>query len=210
MSYSGLSGVINENSAHLGGNVLEGDPFTHAPSVWDYLTKRFAIQSVLDLGSGMGYSAHYFNKLGLKVLAVDGLWENCMNAIYPTLQLDLTKSKVVTRVDLVHCQEVVEHIEEEFLDNLLASLACGRIIVMTNALPGQGGHHHVNEQPTNYWIEHLRQHKCEVLVEDSNRVRQLAKLDGAHYLAQTGVVFANQNYHKNLLEPGSLQAEAVR
>ena len=30
---------------------------------------------------------------------------------------DLTKGPVVARVDLVHCQEVVEHIEERYLDN---------------------------------------------------------------------------------------------
>ncbi|PUE31007.1 hypothetical protein B9Z35_08195 [Limnohabitans sp. Jir61] len=122
--------------------------------------------------------------------------DNCLNAIYPTVQIDLTKSKVVARVDLVHCQEVVEHIEAEFLDNLLSSLTCGRIIVMTNALPGQGGHHHVNEQPTEYWIENLKKYNCEVLVEDSNRIRKLAQQDGATYLAQTGLVLANKGLMK--------------
>jgi len=188
-TYSGLSVVAMD---HLGGNILEGDPFTYAPSVWDYLTKRFALESVLDLGSGLGYSANYFNNLGLKVLAVDGLASNCELAIYPTIQVDLTKSKVVTKVDLVHCQEVVEHIEEEHIDNLLGSLTCGRIIVMTNALPGQGGYHHVNEQPTSYWIENLQKHNCEPLLEDTKRIRQLAHIDGAHYLAKTGVVFFNK------------------
>jgi hypothetical protein len=194
MTYAGLSARFNEDAQHLGGNILEGDPFTFAPSVWDYLLKRFSIGSVLDMGSGLGYSSNYFHKAGLKVLAVDGMLDNCINAIYPTLQLDLTKSRVVARVDLVHCQEVVEHIEEKYLDNLLSSLACGRIIIMTNALPGQGGHHHVNEQPTEYWVRNLKKYNCEVLVEDTKRIRRLAQIDNAKYLAETGLVLVNKGF----------------
>jgi hypothetical protein len=194
MMYAGLTTRASEDAPHLGGNIAEGDPYTYSPSVWDYLIKRFGISSVLDLGSGMGYSSSYFHKAGMKVLAVDGMLNNCINAIYPTVQIDLTKSKVLARVDLVHCQEVVEHIEERYLDNLLSSLACGKFIVMTNALPGQGGHHHVNEQPVDYWIEKLKKYNCQVLVEDSKRIRKLAQLDNAKYLAETGMVLVNQGY----------------
>jgi SAM-dependent methyltransferase len=191
---SGLHSVVNNLTPHVGGNILEGDPNTFSPSVWDYLIKRFALSSVLDLGSGMGYASQYFHSKGMKVLAVDGLIQNCQKAVFPTIHLDLTLNKVTSRVDLVHCQEVVEHIEEKFLDNLLASLACGKFILMTNALPGQGGYHHVNEQTTEYWIEHLKRYNCEVLIEDSNRVRRLAKDDGALYLSRTGLVLANRSY----------------
>jgi hypothetical protein len=65
-----------------------------------------------------------------------------------------------------------------------------KFIVMTNALKGQGGHHHVNEQPTEYWVNHLRKYNYEVLSEDTNRVRKLAEKDGAIYLAKTGLVLA--------------------
>jgi hypothetical protein len=192
MNYQGLRGVVDSRTPHVGGNLYEGDPFTFAPSVWEYLQRRFSIESVLDLGSGLGYSAQFFHQLGMKVLAVDGMIDNCLKAVYPTCHLDLTQTRVSNNVDLVHCQEVVEHIEEKYLDNLLGSLSCGKIIVMTNALPGQGGHHHVNEQPTEYWIEAMRRYRCRVLVEDTNRVRKLAQQDGAIYLAKTGLVLANQ------------------
>lgn len=191
MTYQGLQPVVDDQKKHLGGNVRQGDPFTHSPSVWDYLIDRFALRSVLDLGSGRGFAASYFHKAGMQVIAVDGLEENVHNAIYPTLRCDLSETHVSCKVDLVHCQEVVEHIEEKYLDNLLRSMACGKFIVMTHAVPGQGGHHHVNEQPTEYWITHLRRYGYDVLVEDSNRVRQLAVKDGATYLAQTGLVLAN-------------------
>ena len=193
MSYQGLINIEDASNPHLGGNHKEGDPFTYCPSVWHYVIHRFSIKSVLELGSGLGYASHFFHKQGLQVIAVDGLKSNVENAVYPTTQVDLAKSSVFCRVDLVHCQEVVEHIEEKYLDNLLASLTCGKFILMTNALPGQGGYHHVNEQPTEYWIKLLNKRNCELLVEDTNRIRQLATNDKAIYLARTGILMANRS-----------------
>jgi SAM-dependent methyltransferase len=184
----------NVAKPHLGGNLMEGDAWTHCPGVWNYVIDRFAVKSVLDLGCGLGYSSHYFKKKGLDVLAVDGMIENVNNSIYPSLLCDLTKDRVTTRVDLVHCQEVVEHIEEQYLDNLLSSLACGKFILMTNALPGQGGYHHVNEQPTEYWIGHLKKYNCEYMSEDTARIRRIAEQEGAVWMARTGTIFANRNY----------------
>lgn len=193
MNYSGLTPSQDDDEMHLGGNMLQGDPYTFSPSVWNYLTDRFSIKTVLDLGSGSGYAAHYMSQKGLKVIAVDGLKSNCLNSVFPTVHIDMTKNSVFCKVDLVHCQEVVEHIEEKYLDNLLESLTQGKFIVMTNALPGQGGHHHVNEQPTEYWIQHLHNRGYNLLVEDSNRIRKLAASDGAIYLAQTGIVLAKSS-----------------
>jgi SAM-dependent methyltransferase len=192
-SHAGLTVVANKNELHLGGNVFEGDPFSFSPNVWNYLIKRFALRSILDLGSGMGHAAHYFYEAGLQVVAIDGLKENCARSAFPTIHIDLTQSRVFCRVDLVLCQEVVEHIEERYLENLLLSMTCGKIIVMTNALPGQGGYHHVNEQPTEYWINHLKKHQCEVLVEDTNRLRAIAQHEQALYLAKTGLILANKS-----------------
>jgi SAM-dependent methyltransferase len=190
--YAGMKNVTDAGLPHLGGNIHEGDAYTFAPSVWDYLIDRFAVRSVLDLGAGLGYSSRYFHRAGVEVVAVDGLEYNVKHSVFPSMRVDLTLSRVVCRVDLVHCQEVVEHIEEKYLENLLLSLTCGRFIVMTNALPGQGGYHHVNEQPTDYWIGHLKRHGCEVMAEDTKRVRALAAKDGARYLADTGLVLSNQ------------------
>ena len=191
MSYAGLTNNASPQAPHLGGNIKEGDPFTFAPSVWNYVTERLCLKSVLDLGSGMGHASEFFFGRGLRVLAVEGEPSNVANSLYPAIHFDLTRGPVRARVDPVHCQEVVEHIEERYLDNLLESMCAGRFILMTNALPGQGGHHHVNEQPTEYWIHHLAERGCQVMVEDTKRVRKLAAMDGAIYLAQTGLLLAN-------------------
>src|SRR5436190_2642074 len=190
-NYRGLGFAQNANVPHLGGSVKVGDPFTYCPSVWDYVIGRFGIQTVLDLGSGCGNASNYFYRAGLKVIAVDGFAPSVLTSIYPTVQHDLTQSALVTRVDLVHCQEVVEHIEERYLDNLIASLLTGRIIVMTHALPGEEGYHHVNLQPAAYWIEQIETRGGQFLEEDTNRIRQLADSDGAIYMKQTGILFVN-------------------
>lgn len=190
MSYEGLKFNVDAGANHLGGNVREGDPFTYCPAVWDYVIGRFAIESVLDLGSGVGHAAHYFFRRGLKVIAVDGLTENVRHAVYPTVRLDVTQSPVSCRVDWVHCQEVVEHVDERFLENLLTSLATGRFVLMTHALPGQSGHHHVNLQPAEYWLTHLKRYGFSCLVEDTRRIRRIAEQEGATYLAQSALMLA--------------------
>ena len=185
--------IEDQNAQHLGGNVGEGDPYTHCPAIWAYMIERFSAKSVLDVGSGMGYAAAYFHSKGMATLAVEGLPFNALNAVYPTVVHDLTHCPVVCKVDLVHCQEVVEHIDEIYLDNLMKTLTCGKFIIMTHAFPGQGGHHHVNEQPSEYWVNVFKQYNCELLVEDSNRIRGFAGRGRALFLARSGMVFVNKN-----------------
>jgi len=191
MDYSGLQGVHSEISPHLGGNVNVGDPFTYSPRVWDYLLSRFCIKSVLDLGCGIGNASHYFSDKGANVLAVDGLPENIEKSVFPAVCLDLTRQHVNTKVDLVHCQEVVEHIEEQFVGNIIKSFSSGKYVCMSHAFPGQGGYHHVNEKPTEYWVNLMIQNGFSLLQEDTNRIRILAGQDGAIYLHQSGLVFHN-------------------
>ena len=53
---------------------------------------------MLDLGSGIGYSADFFYRKGLRIVAVDGLSDNVKMALYPTVCHDLTKGPVFTSV----------------------------------------------------------------------------------------------------------------
>jgi hypothetical protein len=191
LTYAGLTGVTPESAQHLGGNITVGDPFTYSPRVWDYVIDRFCITSALDLGSGCGNASFYMHKRGVRVVAVEGFKGNVDVSLYPAVQHDLTKGSVVTRVDLVHCQEVVEHIEEKYLGNILDTFAAGKYVLMTHALPGQGGYHHVNEQPQEYWVHHLEQRGFRLLSQDTDRIRAFAKQEDARYLAQSGLIFSN-------------------
>ena len=193
MSYKSLVKAVNKDTPHLGGNVKVGDPHTYCPSVWDYVISRFGVDSVLDLGSGVGNSSHYFYRRGLKVVAVEGLSENVETSLYPAVRHDLVNGPIDTRVDLVHCHEVVEHIDEQYLENLLRSLLTGKLILMTHALPGQSGYHHVNLQSSEYWIDHMERVGCTLLEDDTARIRKLAERDSAIYMAATGMIFVNNS-----------------
>ena len=188
-NYTGVTIVGGQNQPHLGGNVKEGDPYTFCPRVWSYVIERFCINSVLDLGSGIGNAAEFFFRKGIWTVAVEGLIDNVNSSFYPAVCHDLTKSPVVTRVDLVHCQEVVEHIEEKYVENLVSSLACGRVILMTHALPGQTGFHHVNVQPMEYWVKLISARGYNLMIEDTNRIRGIAQQERAQWVQNSGLLF---------------------
>jgi len=165
----------DSNKPHLGGNFLELNPSTHAPEMWKFLIREFNIKSVLDVGSGLGFAAKWFADNGVVTTAIDGLDYNVTNAIHPTTKVDLTETSYVADVDLVHCVEVVEHIEEKYLDNLLNTLCCGKYLVLTHGVPGQPGHHHVNCQPREYWINHLKEKGYIEYPIISSKLKKLAK-----------------------------------
>jgi SAM-dependent methyltransferase len=189
MSYAGLRSVVSADDQDLGGNVHNGDPYSFAPSVWTYLIERFCTKSVLDVGCGQGHAAFFFHQAGCISYAIDGLRENLHKSVYPIGLVDFRESKFITNVDLVHSVELVEHIDEKFLPNLLDTLCCGKILVMTHAVPGQGGHHHVNCQQSEYWISRISQRGFALMATDTARLRKLAERDEADHFQKTGLVF---------------------
>lgn len=189
---NGYDYVQDLDNPHLGGNIMQGDSWTYSPNVWKYMIDRFAINSVLDVGAGLGYAAHWFHKNGCQVVAMDGLPANVNMAKFPIVQHDITNGPFKCPVDLVHCQEVVEHIEEQYLMNLLFSLANGNVIVMTHAEPGQNGHHHVNCKDQNYWVDSLNAVGFNLLPDDTMRIRKIAANEQAHHMARSGLVFARR------------------
>lgn len=182
-----LTVVLDENKPHLGGNSVENNPNTFSPDSWKYVIDKYNIKSVLDVGSGYGHAASWFAEYGMNTYAIDGLEENVQNAKHPTELVDLTEQSYTVDVDMVHCVEVVEHVDEQYLDNLLTTMCCGKYIFMTHGLPKQRGHHHVNNQRPEYWINHLKERGFEQVEEDSVKIRELSG-DGKH-IRESGMVF---------------------
>jgi hypothetical protein len=61
------------------------------------------------------------------------------------------------RFDLATCFEVAEHIEKEFTEQFIENLmSLSDKILMSAAPPFQEGHHHVNCQPQEYWVDLFR------------------------------------------------------
>ena len=181
--------VTSEQYPHLGGNFAQGDPACFSASAFRYCLDNFDVKTVMDVGSGQGHTAQWFVNQGCATTAIEGLPENVQRAVVPTIGHDLTQGPYKQPVDLTVCIEVVEHIEAKFVDHLIDTLINGRWIMMTHAVPGQRGWHHVNCQPTEYWVDLLAKRNYTLLHNHSNKIQQLAKQDQAKHIARNGLLF---------------------
>ena len=90
------------------------------------------------------------------------------------------------QVDLVWSVEFVEHVEERYIENFLTTFRSGRVLMMSHAIPGQGGHHHVNEQSSLYWVNVLSRDGWALDDVATEWVRSNAS---DFFIRQTGMVF---------------------
>jgi SAM-dependent methyltransferase len=155
------------------------------------------VRSVLDVGCGEGHAAKYFQNGGCRVHGLDGFAQAIADSVIPDdVELhDFCDGPWVCadRVDLVWSCELLEHIEEKFLNNVLATFRSSRqFLFVTHAFPGQPGHHHVNCQSTAYWIEVLEQSGFICEVDLTLKARQVTLSDLSAYpnhFARSGLVF---------------------
>ena len=128
-----------------------------ARAVAGLLLPQMNIASLLDIGAGHGAWAAEWLSAGVKdVVAVDGDYVSLHQLAIPTRNFiahDLATPLILKRkFDLVQTLEVAEHLPHAkadlFVDNLIAH---GDVILFSAAVPHQGGEHHVNEQPPEYW-----------------------------------------------------------
>jgi len=182
--------VIDAAHPELGGNVHGGDKNTWCPALWSALIREFNIKTMMDVGCGEGHAVKWFRDAGVEACGFDGLSLNVQRSVTQISHFDLTTGELVVPVDLVWCCEVVEHIPELYLDNLLGTLASGRVIAMTHAIPHQLGHNHVNCQNREYWIERIVERGYQHNEDVSRHWRKVSRdgLDG-RYFGMTGHVF---------------------
>lgn len=181
--------VIDEHNDSLGGNLRHGDTRAITPDFWKYLVNRFGVRSLLDIGAGEGQALKAFHRLGVIAHGFDALYQNVRNSVFPMALHDLTSGPYIFRCDMVHCVELVEHIKEQFLANLMNTMTNAPIVIMTHGKPGQPGHHHVNNQPEEYWVEKFD--ACGYsLSMDNDLFRKIAGEEVADcYFAESGLVF---------------------
>lgn len=122
-----------------------------------HLAEHLPIRSVLDLGCGRGvWLAMWLRHGAQEVQGVDGPYVDQARLHIARSQFlagDLAQPLELNRqFDLVESLEVAEHIPERHADQFIDSLVRhGQFILFSAATPGQGGEHHINEQPPAYW-----------------------------------------------------------
>jgi SAM-dependent methyltransferase len=127
-----------------------------AEQIVPLLTTALPLNSVADFGCGQGAWLSVWRKTGAIVVGVDGPYVDCRYLMIDTLQFraaDLNQPiDLGRRFDLVQSLEVAEHLPPQRASDFIGTLtAHGRLVMFSAAVPGQGGEHHINEQPLEYW-----------------------------------------------------------
>lgn len=144
---------------HLGGSHYNGDPNTWMPDIWGFLIFNYDIKSVVDIGCGIGVNISWFQSMGLEVTGIEAdptavsqtlIPNNLIVHDFAEKEINLNK-----KIDLAISTEFVEHVESVYEENWLKILDNCNYFLMSHALPGQKGYHHVNCQFPEYWIDRV-------------------------------------------------------
>jgi Methyltransferase domain len=127
-----------------------------AEEIVPLLRTQLRINNVADFGCGQGAWLSVWRKSGASVMGVDGPYVDRCHLMIRTDEFrpaDLSQPiDLGRRFDLVQSLEVAEHLAADqasaFVDMLTAH---GPLVMFSAAVPGQGGEHHINEQPLEYW-----------------------------------------------------------
>ena len=143
------------------------------------------VSNVLDVGCGMGAFLLAFRSLGVpKVTGVEHphLYRTVGTAALPVGipyefrdladPLPGVYLEVWDKCDLVLCLEVLEHLDAHGADQLALTLSRlhGRLVISA-AVPGQGGTEHINERPLQYWVNKFADFGRTLNLEDTEWVR---------------------------------------
>lgn len=145
-----------------------------APIVVASLREVFQLPArskVIDLGCATGDLVAEWRRLGFEAVGIEG-----SKGAQPYLEsrhiyfLDLTAPlkenmkqiglvpHMLNKFALVTCFEVFEHIAPKHADQLVDNVCMfSDSAVVSAAPPGQGGHHHVNCRPREYWTEKFKE-----------------------------------------------------
>jgi SAM-dependent methyltransferase len=126
----------------------------------DAIVASVGPRSAVDIGCGTGRIIRRLADAGVAVRGVEGSRHAIeLSAVGDRIvRHDLTNGVPdLGRFDLALCLEVAEHLPSRAAEPLVDGLVrLSDRVIFTAATPGQGGTHHVNEQPHNYWIELFR------------------------------------------------------
>lgn len=109
---------------------------------------------ILDVGCGEGWFASKFSEFGAPGFGMDFVAPATLapNVHFFERDLALPGSVNVGDFGMVLCLEVAEHLPPERGPSLVEELcAAGLAVAFSAAIPGQGGHRHINERWASYW-----------------------------------------------------------
>ena len=177
--------------AHLGG---------HSNKTWTdrgslkYVKEQTKSKYYLDIGCGPGGQLQIALDLGMVGLGIDGDHTLTHSEELNVQIFDFTKGKIDKDnikyipdqgyFDICWTVEFLEHVNAEFIPNFMGAISLCEYVIMTNAIPGLGGHHHVNEQYFSYWEETFKKYGLKPDLDLTRGLRRMSTMKNKKKLSQ--------------------------
>ena len=187
---------------HLGGH-LNKTHLDEGALLW--LKSKFNAKTYLDIGCGPGGMVELAESHNLTATGVDG--DYTLDRYNPNNFIihDFTTgpAPLTEQYDLGWSVEFVEHVYEEFIPNYMQAFQRCNVIAMTYAPPGWTGHHHVNLQEEQYWIDKLAEYNLIYNAEYTQQLRKQSTMNQHKkkkaFVKNRGMIFMNMNMNINML-----------
>ena len=181
----------------IGGHANRSNVDTTAIS---WARDTFNVKSIIDVGAGLGQQVYTAKKLGFDAIGIEGD-PNVINE--HTILHDFRDGPYHLKkiYDLAFSCEFLEHVQEKYMSNYMSIFANCRYAMITAAPPNWGGYGHVNEQPTEYWIEKFAEYNIIFNEEFTDKIRAITDMgDNAvsqrrpikRFLKNRGLFFINK------------------
>jgi cyclopropane fatty-acyl-phospholipid synthase-like methyltransferase len=178
---------------HLGGHGF----VTHTDvGLIKFARDELNCKSMLDIGCGVGGQVFEAINQGLDARGVDGDFVTKREKPELFLIHDFTQGKVKDfnmKFDMIWCCEFVEHVAKEYEDNWVSLMQSGKYIFVTYSEPGKPGHHHVNCEPLEYWIELYKRYGF-TLRQDLTEQSKTKSTMKREFWKDNGLIFENDKF----------------
>jgi SAM-dependent methyltransferase len=187
---------------HLGGHCWK----THVDEGVLKLFRHVGCNTLLDVGCGPAGNVIKARELGMEAYGIDGDPAlQVLNVGEPPLIFlhDYTLGKLDSgfkTFDVGLSTEFLEHVEEQYLPNIMDTFQRCHIVVCTHALPGEtGGHHHVNLQTEEWWIAKFKEYGFDYSEFLTNDIKEKSTMKKG-FMRKTGKVFINEKVFINFYQ----------
>lgn len=189
MDHQSYGATLNLENTHLGGhgNVTHVDV-----GALGYIKKTFKIESMVDIGCGTMGMFTPASVLKINYTGVDGDSNLKHKSNFILHDYQNGPCTLDQKYDLGWSVEFVEHVDQKYLNNFMDSFKRCKYVCITHALPGKFGHHHVNCQPREYWINLFLENGFEYNEEHTNKIRIYSSMK-REFMRSTGLFFINKN-----------------
>lgn len=174
-------------AAHLGGH--KGRTHTDL-GLLDYFKSTYNCNSIIDVGCGPGGQVDLALEQGWEAVGVDGDFTVKRNFSCQIIDFSVAKYVPTKQYDLAWCVEFLEHVYEKYIPNYMPAVASAKYVVVTHALPGEPGHHHVNCQEQDYWIDVFKTYGLEWNEDLTNTIRERSTME-RDFIRRRGLAFVN-------------------